>query len=108
MSFDIQPRKSIPQSKSWPNASTEVRGGPSLPSLSLSWFQLMMTSSSSLHAPDRTVEALTGGQKSAEVFLFRRSIHEALRAGECCVALHGTDACGVAVWLSPRSDWRFQ
>lgn len=57
---------------------------------------------------DRSLEALTAGLKSAEALLFRRSIDEALRGGACYVAYDGRDVCGVAVWLSPRSDWRFQ
>ncbi|KIP03293.1 hypothetical protein PHLGIDRAFT_121736 [Phlebiopsis gigantea 11061_1 CR5-6] len=56
---------------------------------------------------DGAIEALTAGRKSAEVALFRRSVEEALRRGECYVAFDGAQACGVAVWLSPRADWRF-
>ncbi|EKM56650.1 uncharacterized protein PHACADRAFT_194242 [Phanerochaete carnosa HHB-10118-sp] len=55
---------------------------------------------------DHTIETLTAGLKSAESLMFRRSIEEALKGGECHIAYDGRDACGVAVWLSPRSDWR--
>lgn len=57
---------------------------------------------------DGAIEALTAGLKSAAVVLFRRSVEEALRRGEVYVAFDGPDACGVAAWLSPRTDWRFQ
>ncbi|GJE86362.1 hypothetical protein PsYK624_024420 [Phanerochaete sordida] len=59
------------------------------------------------YAGDQTIEAMTAELKSAKTLMFRRSIEEALRSGACYVAYDGREACGVAVWLSPRSDWRF-
>ena len=57
---------------------------------------------------DRALEALSAGNKSNAALLFQRSIEAALRDGECYLAYFGEAICGVAVWLAPGSEWRFQ
>ena len=58
--------------------------------------------------PDRAIEALSAGDKSAAAYLFKRSLEAALHGGECYLAYVGDVICGVAAWVAPSTDWRFQ
>ncbi|KAH8101700.1 acyl-CoA N-acyltransferase [Cristinia sonorae] len=57
---------------------------------------------------DTAMESLSGRDQAVETLIYRLTLTQAVRSGECLVARsphNPSEICGVAAWIAPDSDW---